>query len=303
MGKSKGNRASIKLLLLLITIGVTALCAPYAAAQETTRQTTIVVQYTEYEWWLIRWSNNQIVCQVFVDHEGLPTIEEVFNSCGEEIGEEWLNTLGCKEEETTACPGLYLHLASYQQKEKDIAVDLPPSVVWITLEGCSPIPPENLCRQMPSVLFIGEEPLPNESITAIDGTYDGYPFTCEGDRCSIPLSITPVEGITVEFWADSSFGDSSEKFTARVRVIESGVSTTPGASGWYVDIISTQWIGNEIASCAQTWQAFPPVGQPPQWLSTPDHTQLLASDEAYYYLAGRLIAQGVVDASNCATGG
>jgi len=38
-------------------------------------------------------------------------------------------------------------------------------------------------------------------------------------------------------------------------------------------------------------------------LSTPDSFQLLASDEAYYYLAGRLIAQGLVDASLCFTGG
>lgn len=303
MGNDEGKRIIVKSLLLLVIIGVTALFGDHVSAQETTRQTTIVVQYTEYEWWLIRWSDNQIVCQIYIDHEGLPTIQEVFYSCGEELGEEWQDTPACKKDITSSCPGLYLHLASYQQKEREIVVDLPPPVVWISLEGCSPIPPENLCTQMPSLLFIGEEPLPNEQITAIHGSYDGNPFTCEGDRCTIPLSITPIEGIIVEFWADSSFGDSSEIFTTRVRVIESGVSTTPGTSGWYVDVVSTQWIGQEISSCAQTWQAFPPVGRPPEWLSTPSHTDLLASDEAYYYLAGRLIAQGVVDASSCATGG
>jgi hypothetical protein len=115
--------------------------------------------------------------------------------------------------------------------------------------------------------------------------------------------VTPVDGILVEFWADSSFGDSSQIFEAKVRVIESGVSSTQGASGWYVDVLSSQWIGNEVASCAETWQAFPPIGTPPPWLSTPDQSQLLASNEAYYYLAGRLISQGVVNASSCATGG
>lgn len=303
MGKIKSRRSGIKTVLILMTVAVSALLGNRVSAQDSTRQTTIIVQYIEYEWWLIRWSDNQIVCQIFIDHEGLPTVEEVFHDCGDEVGDEWLATGGCKAENPASCPGLYLHLASFQQKEKEVVIDLPPSIVWITLEGCSPIPPENLCTQMPSLSFIGEEPLPNESITAIHGTYNGYPFTCEGDRCSIPLSVTPVEGVIIDFWADSSFGDSSQKFEARVRVIESGVSTTPGASGWYIDVLSSQWIGNEVASCAETWQAFPPIGTPPRWLSIPDQSQLLASDEAYYYLAGRLISQGVVDATTCATGG
>ncbi len=303
MGRILRMRSGIKTFLFLMTVGMSALLVTRVTAQEGTRQTTILVQYIEYEWWLIRWSDNQIVCQIFIDHEGLPTAEEVFQNCGEEIAVEWSTTGGCKAENPSSCPGYYLHFASYEQKEKEVVIDLPPSTVWITLEGCSPIPPENLCTQMPSLLFIGEEPLPNETITAIHGTYNGYPFTCEGDRCSIPLAVTPVDGILVEFWADSSFGDSSQIFEAKVRVIESGVSSTQGASGWYVDVLSSQWIGNEVASCAETWQAFPPIGTPPPWLSTPDQSQLLASNEAYYYLAGRLISQGVVNASSCATGG
>jgi hypothetical protein len=107
----------------------------------------------------------------------------------------------------------------------------------------------------------------------------------------------------VEFFADSSYGDSSPTYTAQVRVIDSGVSATPGGGGWYVDVLSTQWLGTPIASCAKIWEEFPPIGGLPEWLSTPEQSQLLTSDQAYYYLAGRLIAQGVVDASSCVTGG
>ncbi len=92
-------------------------------------------------------------------------------------------------------------------------------------------------------------------------------------------------------------------FTAMVRVIDSGVSSSPTSGGWYVDVISTQWQGNEIATCAEVWQAFPPVGGVPDWLSTPEDPAFLASEQPYAYLAGRLIAQGVVDASTCASGG
>jgi hypothetical protein len=150
------------------------------------------------------------------------------------------------------------------------------------------------------LLFTGEEPLPNEEITAIHARINGTTFSCEGSTCEILLRPTPLTGTTVEFWADSSFGDSTEHFTAQVRVIDSGVSPSPSPGGWYVDVLSSQWLGAEIASCAQIWQAFPPVGVPPDWLSTPDDAALLATDEPYSYLAGRLISQGLVDASTCA---
>jgi hypothetical protein len=112
-----------------------------------------------------------------------------------------------------------------------------------------------------------------------------------------------MDGVRVEFWADSSYGDSSEKFYAQVRVVDSGVSTVPGGGGWYVDVISSQWLGAPLTTCARMWEAFPPVGEPPLWLSTLDSAQLISSEEPYFYLAGRLIAQGLVDVSACPTKG
>jgi hypothetical protein len=110
-------------------------------------------------------------------------------------------------------------------------------------------------------------------------------------------------GSRIEFWANSSYGDSSEHFIAQVRVVDSGVSEEPGGGGWYVDVISSQWQGSPLASCAKIWEAFPPLGGPPSWLITPEGSELLASEEPYYYLAGRMISQGLVDASSCSLGG
>lgn len=278
------------------------------SADDSDRQTTIQVAYTEYEWWLIRWNDNEILCRILIDHEGLPTGDEVRTSCGVDSYEEWQVTPPCKHiikgtPYLNACYGLYLFLAATQPAQKDVTIDLPEATVWVTLEGCNPIPPDNLCTSLPALLLSGEEPLPNEKITAIQGIFAGLPFYCEGERCALPLQTTPVEGVLVEFYADSSYGDSSPTYTAQVRVIDSGVSTTPGGGGWYVDVLSTQWLGAPIASCAKTWEEFPPVGGLPEWLSTPEQSQLLTTDQAYYYLAGRLIAQGVVDASSCMTGG
>ncbi len=54
--------------------------------------------------------------------------------------------------------------------------------------------------------------------------------------CKLPLRITPVLGSTIEFWANSSYGDSSEHFTAQVRVIDTGVSPEPngGRAGMWM---------------------------------------------------------------------
>ena len=45
----------------------------------------------------------------------------------------------------------------------------------------------------------------------------GSHFSARSSVCKLPLRATPLQGVTVEFWADSSYGDSSEHFTAQVR--------------------------------------------------------------------------------------
>jgi hypothetical protein len=112
----------------------------------------------------------------------------------------------------------------------------------------------------------------------------------------------------VQFWAESSFGDASQTFTAQVRVIPWGDFAAPDAPAqdtplWYVDIISSQYMGEIESTCSQIWSAFPPVGGPPVWLSSPDHPEALVTNQPYYFLAGNLISQGMVDASACQNGG
>jgi len=152
-------------------------------------------------------------------------------------------------------------------------------------------------------LLTGQEPLPNEHIEAVHAVIGKKEYTCTAAVCEIPLTPTTSSGFQVEFWVDSSFGDTSEHYTALVRVLDSGVTYYPTAGGWFIDVLSSQWQGGPVDSCAQIWDAFPPVGGPPFWLSNPTQEQLLASDKPFYYLAGRLIDHGVVDASGCPDGG
>lgn len=277
-----------------------------AADQPYNRQTEIVTAFTQYEWWLSRWSDNKVLCQVYTDHEGWPTPNEVQTYCGQSLYNQWQNTQPCSaalEGNVTDCKGLYLHQISATPRERTILVDLPEAQVWLSITGCDNLT-ENVCAHLPALLLRAEEPLPNEYILAINGNLNGKPFSCQGDHCEVPLQPTDAKGVSVSFWADSSYGDSSPHYQALVRVVDTGVSGVNGARGWYVDVLSNRWDGGQpVSSCSETWQSFPSLGHTPPWLASSDDPAALVSKEPYVYLAGRLIAYGLVDASSCADGG
>lgn len=269
------------------------------------RITTLIVDAVEYEWWLLRWADNSIVCQVIVEHEGQPTNDEILQDCGQVVYTEWQQTPACmlapeNQGDVSLCTGLYFMFVNSRAVQNTIEVELPPPSVEVSLSGCNPSFPENRCPVIPNLLLTGIEPLPNERIIEVHAVINGIEYICYDSICDVPLDVTTNVGIGVQFWAVSSFGDISEQFTAQVRVIESGITAS---SGYYVDVLSSQWSGRDLATCAQTWEAFPPVGGPPLWLVTPETPELLASDTPYYFLAGRLIAQGLVNASQCPGGG
>lgn len=309
------KRAQVFLRISLVTFILLGFAAHWqrgSAADQTTAQNpgriaSLVVNYTKTEWWLLRWSNNDLLCRIFTDHDGLPTPQETLTACGNTVYKEWKATPPCQKlsEDTglaPLCTGLYLFKIGSQPADKTIVVTLPPASVELNLADCNPNP-ENLCPSLPSLLFTGVEPLPNQHISAIHVIVDGKQTDCTDNPCSVAVGPTPLNGLPVEFWADSSFGDSSQHFTAQVRLIDSGVAPGPNQGGWYVDVLSSQWTGRQVSTCAKTWQSFPPLGGPPAWLSTPDQPALLASEQPYLFLAGRLISQGVVDAKDCPGGG
>ncbi|HPX96188.1 MAG TPA: hypothetical protein PLA02_03000 [Brevefilum fermentans] len=276
------------------------------------RQAVITVSYTTYEWWLLTWNNSKLICTMYIEHEGWPHPDEVKYFCGDQISKDWQETNPCifseDIESAAQCPGLYLHLVSVTPGEREIEVTLLPPEVFIDIADCDPQPPENRCETQPRLHLIAVEPLPNEQIISIQGTIGNDYFSCQGSECTVPLPATGINGVRVTFWADSSFGDSTELFTAQIRVIPWGDFAAPDVNTvdtpyWYVDILSSQYLRDIGSSCSQIWSAFPPVGGPPLWLSSPDHPDALISSEPYYYLAGSLIREGLAGASECPGGG
>jgi hypothetical protein len=310
--------AFLGLILVLagVLIGSAASSASPVRAQEETppadkRVTTLKVSYTAHEWWLVRWRGNAVDCRLIVDHEGLPIPDEILVWCNNVLYNEWNATKPCvlTEGQTVEdCPGLYLFEAGSFPAEKEVEVELPLPSVWLSVAGCSPEPPGNRCDSPPNLLLTGEEPLPNETIISIQGVLGSEPFTCHNNPCNLPLRPTGPQGVEMEFWAESSFGDSSPHYTALVRVVPHGDFMSPEQPSsdptlYYVDVISSQWRGGPLASCSDIWQSFPEVGGPPPWLTTPADPAELYSDIPLYHLAGVLISNGQVDASSCPDGG
>src|SRR5512147_3004796 len=154
----KTRRGFFLFLSLLILLGVSIQPVRKVDAQNPERKTTIVMSYTEYQWWLLSWETNEILCQILVDHEGLPTVEEVAKTCGADLANQWQSTPPCAaltsgKGDTSQCSGLYLFLVSATPKQREVVVQLPEPTVWLTLQGCTPSPPGNLCPQLPALLL------------------------------------------------------------------------------------------------------------------------------------------------------
>lgn len=276
------------------------------------RTTKIEVDYTLHEWWLLSWNSGEIVCQVYTEREGWPDHSEVLYYCGEQIQKEWVETNACiytaDINNPEDCKGLYLHRASSTPMKKEVEVNLPVPEVYITVVGCNSENGQNNCSALPYLRFQAYEPLPNETTIQIVGRYNGMGFSCPGGFCDLPLTPTGTEGVSVEFWSESSFGDSSEVFTAQIRVIPWGDFANPDSQSvdeptYYVDVLSSQWVGEGKSTCSEIWQSFLPVDGPPSWLRSPQLVEQLESDRDYYLLAGMLIKQGLVDAEQCENGG
>jgi len=297
------------LLGLIGTAPAESISLPSAGVK---RSVTIEVDYTIYEWWLLSWKTSEIVCQVYTEHESWPDASEVLYYCGSTIQKQWLGTSACVFDENITnpqeCNGLYLHKASVTPAKRKVEVSLPSPEVFVSISNCNKEPGQTNCTTLPYLRLQAVEPLPNEQIIQILGTVNGAGFSCPGGACDVPLSPTGMDGVLVEFWAESSYGDSSDRYTAQVRVIPWGDFANPDQPAtdkpsYYVDVLSSQWMGEGQSTCSEIWQSFLPVEGPPSWLRTPELAEELVSTNEYFLLAGLLIKQGLVDASTCPSGG
>jgi hypothetical protein len=292
-------------MLLILVTGLTLLPA-FADEGDPPPERRVVekVAMEGYLWWLKQWSDGEEVCELLIGHDGIPTWDEVSKACGVTIFNEWKETPACtaavQGKDSSSCEGLYLLFAGYLEGEYSVVQELPSPSIFISLDGCENNNISHYCIGDPTLIFTGIEPLENEKITAVHiEVNEEESFDCEGFICEINLAGYAGQIMQLHFWADSSYGDQTEEYTALVRSISLINPERSGEQVWQIEVLSTQWEGESVAACADTWESFPPIEPKQTWLMTPEDPDALATDQPFEMLAGRLLLWGFVEAPDC----
>ncbi len=250
--------------------------------------------YTLHTWWLVRWQDDVVACELLLEHEAAPGGAEIYDQCGAAVYQAWAETSPCETETQETCGGYYLYRVGSATYTRTVPSPLPPARIWLTLGRCLPNGLGVWCPQAPVLTLVGEEPLDGYQIEEIAGRLDDTPFSCQESVCTLPLPA--AEGrhqLTV--WGYSSYGDSTEVQEMQIEVL-------PLQEGWQLSVLSEQRQEWPQPFCAEYWQAFPPP-ELPLWLQPTPSLDGLHTAEPYAYLAGKLLLSGQVDEISCPGGG
>ena len=98
------------------------------------------------------------------------------------------------------------------------------------------------CRSDATLNITGSDPNPANTIIAIEGTRNGTDFACASDTCQI--DATSNGSFAFEYWAVSSYGDTSYKGNTTITVdkeapvVGLNLSGSMGYNSWYVSGVS-----------------------------------------------------------------
>lgn len=250
-------------------------------------------------WQLAKWSDGVLVCNLFIDHDQQPNIEEVLDKCGYDVYISWVSTPNCQPAinggNVSQCRGLFLSYEGTAKVLVEELVELPSPTVRVEIDNCTP---GETCDLRPKLNFIGDEPVLAYEITEVHVRIEASEKLCEVQSCLLRMPITDDKGVWVEFWAVSSYGDESDHEFIFLRNVEIGDSDI-----YRMDILGDGWA--EYAPSGSTiWYLFPSLDHPlTGLLEQPFISGYLSTTNRYVYLAGNLIYNGYVDASDCPSGG
>ena len=262
----------------------------------TGRFKTVEVKVTQYVWELVSNQDGRVICQIIVDHPTRPTNQETLTVCAEQI---------FPQEPTPLPPGtptpdsgqagtpepfdlaeffasVSWRFVTTRQHVSTVQVPVPEMVVNLV------VPPDQSGEFFVSIYAY--EPVFGERITGIFGILNGWEFSCPASRCDVPITTDSV----LEFWAASSYGDESQHVVATLRVVRT-------LEGERIELSSLVPITLYQDTCSAIWGM--PRTPLPAWAEFPPLPDDLNTMKPYQYLAGQLIAAGVVNAQDCPGGG
>lgn len=269
-------RLRLKILLCLLLLLIPTMTARAADPGDPTDEGRYIYLVDPdciiYIWQLMAWQDLQTVCSFWLYNEGWPTASEVRAFCGAELSEGWYQTTPISPGGMAPRSGYYVLLDKLAHSTCKTRHSLPPVEFNYHITG------NNL-------EIWAAEPIPNYEIIKITGSIGPYPFECLGDYCSLVIYPTIPRGIEISIQATST------QSTTPTPALIIYIRYQPPGSPELVD-------PDHGTAAQQIWGSFQDP-DPPGWLQ-PDPQ---ASSVGYVYLAGRLIATGLVDASSCYNGG
>lgn len=255
------------------------------------RSKIIDVQVTRYVWQLVRIKDGLAVCEITIDHQGQPTLEELMNNCYSKISALLNNSTPSPEISETPTPvptpptfnlsEFYTQFAwqliDTVRITRSVTVPMPDILVYLTA-------PDQVVKQ-PYVRLLAYDPVWDYKITTIRGKLNDREFVCDTPICEVPIR----QDSSISFWASSSSGDNSPTIQATIRI-----SVVDG--GYRVSIFSSTRT-SFVDACAAVW------GDQPQtfsgWANFPASPDLLNTNTTLHILVAKLITNGIVDARSC----
>ena len=298
---AKMGLSSVALSLIFILF-----CLPVPAAQAQknppkpilegrTEERTVTVD-TQH-WQLATWAGGNLVCDLFLRHDAYPAYSDVRESCGDAIMTQWLTTPACNgatSGNTGDCEGLLLRYRGQIPVTYVEIVELPGINIDLAPYNCAP---GQWCETRPLLEVQATEPLEDFKIQRVHIRVGEQEKTYSGDTAIFNLPLTDEQGSWLEYWAESSYGDRSERVRVRYRSRVSDDGAT-----FHFDLLDAAW-RNVLPSATLLWKVFPPSEGMPSVLVQPESPVQLYTTDPYFYLAGYLIQSGQVDASSCSDGG
>lgn len=281
---------------LLIAVQMLLFTSAVARAEEGKRVEVKSHETIANHWLLSSWSDDLAVCDLYVAHEKRPSAQEILDQCGKEVYLSWATTPPCLEAadggDASLCRGLFIE---YRGKDRHVVkelVKLPHARVRVEAVNCDPW---GWCDDRVVMNFVGEEPLEGHRITSVHVRIGSSEKTCAQASCELRMPVTDENGVWVEYWATSDFGDESEHATFLLR----NAPVEDQDNLYRLDVLGAGW--DEAAPAgAVLWQVLPALEHPEAAaLEQPLSVGYLATTHRYLYLAGHLIQAGVVDGSGC----
>lgn len=290
------------LILLTLVLLLGSAFPPHVNADQSVRTGTTQKTMMAYHWFVTSWKRGigSPICELYVAENRIPVAQDISNACGENIGREWLKTPPCdqamKGGDTSKCKGLFVWYDGIKQGQVIVNIPLPEATIDVKTGSCEP---GKWCDVRPTLRFEGVEPLEEYKIVGISVRIGESVRDCQADACELRMPITGSDGIIMEYWADSDYGDESAHKFLTFRNVQSTTST----SLYRIDLLNENW-RSYLPPGALTWKIFPAIDDPVSDLfSQPASAADLRTDNKLYYLAGNLIYSGKVDVGPCQSSG